>query len=448
MITFVSLFLGLVMGPQPVEVALSAPAAQVELLLDDQAVASLGGSPWKAALDFGQRLRPHRLDAVARDEAGAELGRVRQWINLPRSQAEMALTLVTRADGSRAVRVILQQAGANRSTQIRALLDGEPLPPVDRDLFELPPYDPDSFHLVEAEALLDGGSVVTAHLGVGGRFGDEIGTQMTAVPLRREGGKGMPTAAELKSALAAGGRTLEVREVEWGEVDIVVVLDPSAAAPLALLGARQWRSAAAPIASSPQANATGARAGFPLFRLRFVATQAVRDFGGTVPFDAFPVTQPFTAADGSLDYLITHVDQPVPEGAPTRVSDAVAAAGVRAAAGNRPRAVVLIVGARPDDHSRLAAEDARAYLGDLRVPFFIWSTGRPASRALSEDRLLLSTQTAWGPALDISTVSRYDRAVGDLGRALARQFVAWVEGAHLPQSIELTESAWRWALAR
>lgn len=451
MITFVSLFLGLVTGVQTVEVALSAPAASVEVALDDQVVATLVEPPWKAALDFGRRLRPYKLEAVARDAAGREIGRARQWINLPRSQAEMALALLARADGSRAVRVILQQAGADRSMQVRALLDGEPLAPVDRDLFALPPYDPATFHLIEAEAQLAGGAVVTAHLGVGGQFGGEVGAQMTAVPLRREAGKALPKSAELEGALEAGGHALPVLGIEEGAPDLMVVLDPGAASGLGILGALVGRSAGSPQSGSPQSGSPQAEAsgdgggGLSGFRLHFVSPQAARDFGGTIPFDVFPVTQAFTVAEGSVAFLLTHVGLP-PAKSPTRISDALAAAGVRAAAGNRPRALLLIVCDRPADESRIAPADARAYLEDLRVPLVLWSTGRPGSRAVSEDRRPLNTPTPWGPARDVSTVSRYTRAVADLERALAQQFIAWVEGAHLPQSIALAGPARRWAL--
>lgn len=49
MISFVSLFLGLVMGVQTVEVALSVPAEQVELTLDGQVAATLDAPPWTSA---------------------------------------------------------------------------------------------------------------------------------------------------------------------------------------------------------------------------------------------------------------------------------------------------------------------------------------------------------------------------------------------------------------
>lgn len=93
----------------------------------------------------------------------------------------MALALVAREDGGQAVRVFLQQAGPDQSASVRALLDGEPLAAIGHGLFALPAYDPETFHVIEAEAEIAGGPVVTAHLGLGGQFGGEVGAEMTAV---------------------------------------------------------------------------------------------------------------------------------------------------------------------------------------------------------------------------------------------------------------------------
>ena len=91
MIEIVTLFLGLVNGPQPVELAVRQGAAvQVEVRLDGQVVKRLKSPPWRLEVDLGEALAPHELVAVAYDESGRELARARRWINidLPRAQID------------------------------------------------------------------------------------------------------------------------------------------------------------------------------------------------------------------------------------------------------------------------------------------------------------------------------------------------------------------------
>ncbi len=65
MIEFVSLFLGLLIGPRPVELAVDNTVAAIELSLDGRQVARLDGPPWSTTVDLGPELLPHRLEAHA-----------------------------------------------------------------------------------------------------------------------------------------------------------------------------------------------------------------------------------------------------------------------------------------------------------------------------------------------------------------------------------------------
>ena len=75
MVTFVTLFLGLVIGSHPVQLAVSGPVDAVILELDGVAVATLRDEPWVAETDLGDQLQPHELVAIALDANGQELGR-------------------------------------------------------------------------------------------------------------------------------------------------------------------------------------------------------------------------------------------------------------------------------------------------------------------------------------------------------------------------------------
>ncbi len=74
-------FWGLVSGVQTVELEVAPEVAVVEVRLDQDVVATLDRPPWRFDGDFGEGLRAHELEAIAFDDAGRELGRVRRWIN-------------------------------------------------------------------------------------------------------------------------------------------------------------------------------------------------------------------------------------------------------------------------------------------------------------------------------------------------------------------------------
>ncbi len=90
MIEFLTLFLGLFSGPQTVELRVAEPVAAVELRLDGRAAGILTRAPWKLEVDFGPELAPQQLEAVARDAAGNELGRLRRWVNVGTGDAGAA----------------------------------------------------------------------------------------------------------------------------------------------------------------------------------------------------------------------------------------------------------------------------------------------------------------------------------------------------------------------
>ena len=105
-------------------------------------------------------------------------------------------------------------------------------------------------------------------------------------------------------------------------------------------------------------------------------------------------------------------------------------AALSAPAGNRPRAVVLLV-AGPDDESQTPVAWTRAYLRALRVPLFVWTKNRKMA------------DPAWGKAQVISTRSDVRGAVRKVTKAVEAQRIVWLEGRHLPQSISLSPKARR-----
>jgi hypothetical protein len=98
-IAFVTLFLGLTLGVQPVEIRVTGPVDHVELRLDGSVRGVIGAPPWKANIDLGGHLLPHRLTAIALDAAGRELARAEPTINVPRLYAETEILLERDAAG-------------------------------------------------------------------------------------------------------------------------------------------------------------------------------------------------------------------------------------------------------------------------------------------------------------------------------------------------------------
>ncbi len=128
MLTFVTLLLGLTTGLRPIELAVGAGIAAVELRLDGRAFATLTAAPWKATADFGAEPEPHEILAIGRNAAGAEVARTRQIVNMPRPPAEATLVLLPGSGGhGRRAKLVWQSAlgmpqsaSASRSTERRS----------------------------------------------------------------------------------------------------------------------------------------------------------------------------------------------------------------------------------------------------------------------------------------------------------------------------------------
>ena len=116
-----------------------------------------------------------------------------------------------------------------------------------------------------------------------------------------------------------------------------------------------------------------------------------------------------------------------------RFADAVAVAGVSAAANGSRRAVVLVLGEGDQDHSSRTAGSIRHYLERIHVPLYVWSLSRekPPQRPPAAE---------WGEFADISTVGKLHDAASRVQNDLMRQSIVSIEGRHLPQDITLVDA--------
>jgi len=111
-----------------------------------------------------------------------------------------------------------------------------------------------------------------------------------------------------------------------------------------------------------------------------------------------------------------------------RLAEAVALAGLRAAADGCPRAVVLVLGEGAVDESWHRPPSVREYLRALGVPLVVWSPVRGIS------------SSPWGRAETVTGIGGLNQASRRLLKGLRRQWIVWVEGRYLPNEIELAEN--------
>lgn len=432
-IAFLTLFLGLALGPQPVELTVTGPVAVVEILLDGAPVARLAGPPWKGKVDFGPALLPHELVARALDDQGTEISRVRQWVNLPRAPAEVEI-LFEQAPGGRRVagRLIWRSRTGENPSAIAVTFDGKPLIPDTEGRIVLPAYDPETAHVLSAELRFSGSLVARKDVAFGGDLGDEVSTELTAMPVRLRPGQRLPAPEQMRGWFLSGGRPLTVAAVEEGPAELFVVRDLTTGDALRKLDAEgKSRS----MLSELQRNSEYRRFLLMLGKedtVRFVwpVARLVSGTATSLPSELFDMSRDLGSEDGGLFWFLARSLPPIDNPWKQRLSDAVAVGGLQALYGNRRRAVLLVLSERPVDVSRSDPALVRRYLESIRVPLFVWTLGDPAVSG-----------AAWGGGTEVSSLSKMRKAFTRLEKDLVTQRIVWLDGRHLPQSIELSPTA-------
>ncbi|MEJ2084527.1 MAG: hypothetical protein P8Y44_02475 [Acidobacteriota bacterium] len=422
-ISFITLFLGLALGPQHVELHVDDAIASVELLLDGRPVARIDGPPWIGNVTFGDELSPHLLEAVAFDGAGEEMGRAQQTINMPRPAAEASVFVDDKMDGiHKTARVTWESLVEAEPSSIRVSFDGKRLPVTDPEAIPLPDHDPEQLHVIRADLEFAGIVSTKAELIFGGAYADQVSTELTAVPVTLDGDDELPPIEHMQSWFSHEHEPLRAVAAEKGLAEIVVVRDLGAKDDLTQIRrkAMRNRNLRAWWFSSPQSawNQWAFELFWPLAR---------RQSGAAGMYDLFPPTGKYRAKDGSLHGWITTLQQPAGSVDSQRLADCVAVAGVTAAGGNRRRAVVLVLAGRPRDSSDLSPQLAQHYLSRLRVPLYVWTT-RP-NRSVDD--------SGWGNAIDVSTEIKMARATEELFKSVERQRMIWLDGFFVPHRIEL-----------
>ena len=429
-ISFLTLFFGLITGSFPVELAVNGPAATVELTVDDRASARLPGPPWKARIDFGKELAPHRIVARALDAEGKELGRTEEWANLPHPLTKVEILLENVKGGvPRAATIVWTNLQGETPESMAMTFDGAPLKLDAKGRAELPAHDLKTIHVVNAEVRFSALRTVHRDVAYGGEYGSEVSTELTGVPLRVLSGK-LPAAEKLTGWLTQGGRPLAVAAVEEGPAQLFVVRVPPTGEIAEKMGSRGLK-----VRSDRYSLQLGRED-----QVRFVQPIPQRVEGSGTLSDLFDISPVYTSRDSGLPYslrsfgyrrvLFALTDPPPQE---PRIADAVAVAGLEAMTENRRRAVLLLLsGSETKDASKYDAGTVRRFLASLRVPLYVWTLDPPAPGSLA---------AAWKPSSEVRSTGDLSAAVTALRRDLDAQRIVMVDGRHLPQSIQLGPAA-------
>lgn len=410
-IAFVSIFLGLVSGPQVIEVSVGDEVSQVEILLNGDIIKKLERPPWRALADFGEGLSPHRLEAVAFDEDGAEITRIVQWVNMARSVVQASVVIEREADGNAFAQLTWANPLRIELESLAAWMDGKALPISNPSRIPLPKHDLEQLHFLRAQLEFKDNVSAVAEVTFGGAYSDDVSTELTAVPVLVEPGKKLPDLETLQNWFLVRGRPARVAAVESGPVEVIMIRDQGTQRALNNL--------------VPKTRGTLERFSGRLKRDQKIAFMWPYMEPNESGINAFPPLygwlDPQEAGLGTYLYLV-----PARRVAQERqvLADAVAVAAMGTVIRNRRRAVVLVLGKTPADSSLYDPDTVRSYLQDLHVPLFIWSPSR-------------NPPNYWGEVQDISSPPKFRAAVKALSQLVDRQRIVWIEGRHLPQEITL-----------
>lgn len=417
-IVFLTLYLGLIAGRQPVELQVGTDVKSVRILVDGHESAVLKAPPWRAIVDFGPAFAPRGVVAVAYDRDGDEVGRTSQTINLPRPSAELTIGLQNDDKGI-PVSVALRWEHVFAAKPLRAsiIIDGKKVP-VDKHFHAgIPPLDPAHPHLIEAAMQFDDGVTARRELVIaGGPVSDSISSELTPIVLS---GRTLGTQEMLDGCLSLNGAPVQARAVETAEAQVHVMREPDNGEVLAALdppqhARRSWRDAAQWSHRMPLDRGTTMSYTWP------VITHL--ESAGHIPANIFQRSGIVSSSEsGMLAFLTLSYEAankgttPIDTKSRRRFADAVAVAGLNASTGAHRRAVVLVL-SRSTDQSSIEPAAVRRYLDSIGVPLFVWSPAGPRP----------DLAKSWGEVDDISTVTRFSAAVERLRASLASQHVVWI----------------------
>jgi hypothetical protein len=392
---FLTFFLGLTTGTGTVTLQADPAIASIRLEIDGRKVATIDHAPWSAEIDFGPELIPRNLVAIGYDPRGIEIARTSQVVNLPRAIAEVDILVKNQNGRPARVQLVGSHRKHSKPVESKLSIDGTPVL-VDGDFkASLPILEWSQPHVLSAEMHFTDGEVARREVVLEGGIGQRVSSDLTPV-LVDAGRNGEPKS--LDACFTLEGSPVRVNAIEKTNPLVIVVKDPD------MSGYRnRWMAQR--------------ESDMPLDRdtsQRILWATAQRFSAADEPtYLLFSPTIDVPASHYGIPWLLTRSLEPRPPRATPRLfADAVGVAGLVAYESGRRRAVVLLLS--NTESSRLTPAVVRRYLERLGVPLFVWSMERA------------STNTAWGPVVDISTRWNLERAVSAVANTLKTQRIAWV----------------------
>jgi hypothetical protein len=404
-IAFLTLYLGLVSGRQPIELRADPVVVSMRMELDGKPVATLTSLPWRASVDFGRGLEPQELIAIGFDASGQEVGRASQAINLPRPMAEAEIVLQHNPAGTpTGAEVRWRHLTGETPKRITLTLDDKPVS-LEKGRGALPRLDLTVPHVLAADVNFSTGSA-RKEIVFGGTLPDTTGSELTATVVVETG----TLPASLDGCFVSNGSPVRVQAIEKSEALVIMVRDPSPDDAL-----RSLFPPSARVASDQRVTKRTATLDADT-RLRLIWPVAESVQAPDQPTSVlFPFSGDFGREQGGMLWglLFSHGEK----GAGRRqYADAVAVAGVKAMAGAHRRAVVLAIGTGLDG-SRYDGRTVRRYLDRIGVPLFVWSLTGPRPEL----------EPSWGEILDVSSQAKLQTATDLLRKTLATQRIAWLD---------------------
>jgi hypothetical protein len=421
-IAFVTLFLGLTLGVRPVEIRITGPVHHVEIRLDDKVQTVMSAPPWRTSIDLSDHLLPHRLAAVAMDAAGRELARAEQTINLPRRPAEAQIVLERDLTGKPAkVHLLWQSIDADKPISASLTIDGEPVK-LDSNLTAvIASVDSIHPHLLRGRVEGSNGFVAETEIAFGGGLEAQAQRKLFGIPIRTLSKDAVLTPSTAGQWLSTRDGAAAAVAVEELAGEVIIVREPlNVEAVERLEHGRAGGAMPAPLAES---SAAAVRHSQPQARFVWPAASAAAT---ALPTYIMPLTRPFDFSNAD-EFKAVLARVAAPRSAKhLSYTDAVAAAGLRAATTQRPRAVVLVLGERPRDDSELSPQQVREYLRAVGVPLFVWSLV-PRGAA-----------PGWNDVVDVSSPKAFRHAFDTLNDSLRSQRIVWIDGDYLPTEIAVS----------
>lgn len=400
-IVFVTLLLGLLAGPQPVEVRVAPDVKSVRITVGALEVATLRQPPWRTTIDFGTNLEPGEVDAIAYDAEGNEVGRATQIVNLPHAIGEVAIAVKYERDKPSDVELIGRHLAFAKPARATIKVDDKALR-VENFSARLPALDWTRSHVISAEMRFSDGTVARRELVLSGGIAYSAGSELTPVLIT---GKG----EQLDGCFSIGDTTLRTGAVERPDALVIMVKDPGVPFTQNVIRRLRLDASSAPdramiIAYTRMSPDVTLRTLWPAAQRFGEGTQQPSmifehssDTPGAVVADALRKGNPVWSA----------------QDAPRLFADALAVAGLRTLDAPRRRAVVLLLGDVPDSSMHSPAE-VRRYLAEIGVPLFVWSIDGP------------EPDSPWGEVQDIQRRDRLHSAIERLQKTLDAQRVVWL----------------------